>query len=162
MVKKTKVTVVGSGYVGMSLSVLLAQQNEVTILDVDPSRIDKINSKKSTVPDLETELFLEKEDLSLLATLDKTKAYKNADFIIIATPTNYDSDTLKFDTSSVDSVVRDALNMNDKALVVIKSTIPVGHTLRLQTRFKTDRIVFSPEFLREGKALKDNLYHQEL
>lgn len=158
MVKKTKVTVVGSGYVGMSLSVLLAQQNEVTILDVDPSRIDKINSKKSTVPDLEIELYLEKEDLSLLATLDKTKAYKNADFIIIATPTNYDSDTLKFDTSSVDSVVRDALHMNDKALVVIKSTIPVGHTLRLQTRFKTDRIVFSPEFLREGKALKDNLY----
>ena len=158
MIKKEKVTIVGSGYVGMSLAVLLARQNEVTILDIDKSRIDKINSKKSTVVDPEIEAFLEAEDLSLVATLDKRQAYESADFIIVATPTNYDSDTCKFDTSSVDAVVGDAVYLNDNALVVIKSTIPVGHTQQLRTIFQTDRVVFSPEFLREGQALKDNLY----
>ncbi len=158
MVKKTKITVVGSGYVGMSLSVLLAQHNNVTVLDIDAERVDKINNKQSTVADAEIELFLAEKSLSLTATLDKQGAYEGANFIIVATPTNYDSDTNRFDTSSVDAVIEDALNINQHALVVIKSTIPVGHTKVLQEKFESDRVIFSPEFLREGEALKDNLY----
>jgi UDPglucose 6-dehydrogenase len=158
LAKKTKITVVGSGYVGMSLSVLLAQHNDVTVLDIDATRVDKINNKQSTVADTEIESFLAEKPLSLTATLDKQVAYKDASFIIVATPTDYDSDTNRFDTSSVDTVVGDALSLNQSALVVIKSTIPVGHTKSLQENFETDRVVFSPEFLREGQALKDNLY----
>lgn len=157
MTKKTKITVVGSGYVGMSLSVLLAQHNDVTVLDIDTDRVNKINSNQSTVVDTEIELFLAEKPLSLSATLDKQSAYEYASFIIVATPTNYDSDTNCFDTSSVDAVVEDALKFNLDALVVIKSTIPVGHTKSLQQKFQTDRVIFSPEFLREGQALKDNL-----
>ena len=149
---------VGSGYVGMSLSVLLAQHNDVTVLDIDKERVDKINSKQSTVADKEIELFLVEKSLSLTATLAKQTAYKDSCFIIVATPTNYDVNTNCFDTSSVDTVVEDALKLNTDALVVIKSTIPVGHTKSLQEKFGSDRIVFSPEFLREGHALKDNLY----
>ena len=155
---KTKITVVGSGYVGMSLSVLLAQHNDVTVLDIDAARVDKINNKQSTVADTEIELFLAEKSLSLTATLDKQVAYEGASFIVVATPTNYDADTNRFDTSSVDAVVEDALKLNLDALVVIKSTIPVGHTKSLQEKFETHRIIFSPEFLREGQALKDNLY----
>ena len=155
---KTKITVVGSGYVGMSLSVLLAQHNNVTVLDIDAERVEKINNKKSTVADAEIELFLAKKLLSLSATMDKQVAYEGANFIVIATPTNYDTETNCFDTSSVDGVVKDALRYNQSALVVIKSTIPVGHTKSLQEKFKTERVIFSPEFLREGQALKDNLY----
>ena len=155
---KTKITVVGSGYVGMSLSVLLAQHNDVTVLDIDVTRTDKINSKQSTVADAEIELFLAEKPLSLTATLDQQDAYESANFIIVATPTNYDTGTNCFDTSSVDAVIEDALSINQRALVVIKSTIPVGHTKSLQEKFKTDRVIFSPEFLREGQALKDNLY----
>lgn len=155
---KIKVTVVGSGYVGMSLSVLLAQHNDVTILDIDAAKVDAINNSQSTVSDTEIELFLAKKPLSLTATLDKEVAYQDALFIIIATPTNYDEDSNCFDTSSVDAVVGDALRLNNEALVVIKSTIPVGHTRLLQEKFETDRVIFSPEFLREGRALKDNLY----
>ena len=155
---KIKITVVGSGYVGMSLSVLLAQHNDVVALDVDSARVDQINAKKSTVVDPEIEAFLANKDLSLKATLDKKVAYESASFVVVATPTNYDQDTNCFDTSSVDAVVADALELNKDALVVIKSTIPVGHTKSLQEKHKTDRIVFSPEFLREGQALKDNLY----
>jgi UDPglucose 6-dehydrogenase len=158
LTKKTKITVVGSGYVGMSLSVLLAQDNDVTVLDIDAERIDKINNKQSTVADTEIELFLAEKSLSLAATLDKQEAYEGASFIIVATPTNYDPETNRFDTSSVDTVVQDALKFNLDALVVIKSTIPVGHTKSLQEKFGSDRVVFSPEFLREGQALKDNLY----
>ena len=158
MTNKTKITVVGSGYVGMSLAVLLAQHNNVVVLDVDPSRVEKVNNKQSTVADAEIEAFLAEKELSLAATLDKHAAYEGASFVIVATPTNYDSDTNRFDTSSVDAVVEDALSLNLDALVVIKSTIPVGHTKSLQEKFKTDRVVFSPEFLREGQALKDNLY----
>lgn len=157
MVKKTKITVVGSGYVGMSLSVLLAKHNNVTVLDVDLERVNKINKKQSTVADAEIELFLAKKSLSLTATSDKQFAYSGARFIIVATPTNYDTNTNRFDTSLVDGVVEDALKLNHDALVVIKSTIPVGHTMMLQEKFKTERVVFSPEFLREGQALKDNL-----
>ena len=149
---------VGSGYVGMSLSVLLAQHNDVTILDIDATRVDKINSKQSTVTDREIELFLAEKSLSLNATLDAQVAYEGASFVIVATPTNYDSDNNRFDTNSVDRVVEDALKLNLDALVVIKSTIPVGHTKSLQEKFGSDRVVFSPEFLREGQALKDNLY----
>ena len=157
MAERIKITVVGSGYVGMSLSVLLAQHNDVTVLDIDAERVDKINNKQSTVADTEIELFLVEKPLSLTATLDKQSAYEGASFIIVATPTNYDSDTNRFDTSSVDAVVEDALKLNLDALVVIKSTIPVGHTKSLQEKFQTDRVIFSPEFLREGQALKDNL-----
>ncbi len=155
---KTKITVVGSGYVGMSLSVLLAQHNDVMVLDIDAVRVAKINNKQSTVADTEIELFLAEKSLSLSATLDKQVAYEGASFIVVATPTNYDSDTNRFDTSSVDSVVEDALKLNFDALVVIKSTIPVGHTKSLQEKFESNRVIFSPEFLREGQALKDNLY----
>ena len=158
MVDSVKLTVVGSGYVGLSLAVLLAQHNDVTILDIDGSQVDKVNSKQSTVVDNEIESFLTKKELSLFATLDKQIAYKDASFIVVATPTNYDPDTNRFDTSSVDSVVDDALSINTKALIVIKSTIPVGHTKWLQQKHQTNRVIFSPEFLREGQALKDNLY----
>lgn len=158
MKNKTKITVVGSGYVGMSLAVLLAQHNDVVVLDVDATRIEKVNNKKSTVADAEIEAFLADKELSLTATLDKQAAYKGASFVVVATPTNYDPDTNRFDTSSVDSVVGDALELNADALVVIKSTIPVGHTKSLQEKHETNRVIFSPEFLREGQALKDNLY----
>ena len=143
---------------GMSLSVLLAQHNDVTVLDIDAERVGRINNKQSTVADTEIELFLAEKSLSLVATLDKQVAYQGASFIIVATPTNYDSETNRFDTSSVDTVVEEALRLNKEALVIIKSTIPVGHTKSLKEKFETDRVVFSPEFLREGQALKDNLY----
>ena len=155
---KTKITVVGSGYVGMSLAVLLAQHNDVIVLDVDSARVDKVNNKQSTVVDTEIESFLMNKELSLTATLDKQIAYEGAGFVVVATPTNYDPYTNRFDTSSVDTVVNDALELNRKALVVIKSTMPVGHTKSLQEKHDTDRVIFSPEFLREGQALKDNLY----
>ena len=158
MTNKTKITVVGSGYVGMSLAVLLAQRNDVVVFDIDESRVDKVNNKQSTVIDTEVELFLAEKELCLRATLDQEDAYENAEFVVIATPTNYDPDTNRFDTSSVDAVVSDALEFNADTLIVIKSTIPVGHTKLLQEMHGTDRIIFSPEFLREGHALKDNLY----
>ena len=158
MTNKTKITVVGSGYVGMSLAVLLAQNNEVVVLDVDPARVEKINHKQSTVADAEIEAFLVEKELSLTATLDKEAAYEGASFVVVATPTNYDPATNRFDTRSVDGVVKDALELNSDALVVIKSTIPVGHTKSLQEKLDTNRVIFSPEFLREGRALKDNLY----
>jgi len=158
LTNRTKITVVGSGYVGLSLAVLLAQNNDVVILDIDAVRVDKVNNKHSTVADDEIETFLAEKDLSLTATLDKQAAYKGASFVVVATPTNYDSDTNRFDTGSVDRVVSDALDLNADALVVIKSTIPVGHTKSLQQKHATERVIFSPEFLREGQALKDNLY----
>lgn len=142
----------------MSLSVLLAQHNDVTVLDIDAVRVDRINDRKSTVADTEIELFLAEKALSLTATLDKKIAYQGARFIVVATPTNYDTASNRFDTSTVDAVVGEALTLNQSALVVIKSTIPVGHTKSLQQKFKTDRVIFSPEFLREGQALNDNLY----
>ncbi|MEL1236411.1 MAG: nucleotide sugar dehydrogenase [Candidatus Neomarinimicrobiota bacterium] len=155
---KTKITVVGSGYVGMSLAVLLAKDNEVKILDIDAERIEKINNSQSTIVDKDIAQYLSNERLSLSATLDEEIAYKGSDFIIIATPTNYDVDTNQFDTGTVDSVVEAALKKNSEALVIIKSTVPVGYTKSLQEKFKTSRVIFSPEFLREGQALRDNLY----
>ena len=158
MSSKIKITVVGSGYVGMSLAILLAQHNDVVVHDVDPSRVDKVNNKKSTVADAEIEQFFSEKELCINATLCKETAYKDASYVIIATPTNYDPDTNRFDTSLVDGVVHDVLELNSEAIVVIKSTIPVGHTKSLQTKYKTTRVIFSPEFLREGQALRDNLY----
>ena len=143
---------------GISLAVLLAQHNEVIVLDVDPVRVEMVNNKQSTVADTEIEAVLAGNELSLTATLDKQVAYKDASFVVVATPTNYNPDTNRFDTSSVDEVVKDAIQSNKGVLVVIKSTIPVGHTKSLQDKHDTDRIIFSPEFLREGHALMDNLY----
>ena len=158
MSERVKVTVVGSGYVGMSLAVLLAQHNDVTVLDIDPDRVAQVNRRESTVADAEIEAFLKEKELSLSATLEVDEAYSGADFVVVATPTNYDPDTNRFDTRAVDSVVMQATVLAKDALVVIKSTVPVGHTQELQGVCGTDRIVFSPEFLREGQALYDNLH----
>ena len=158
MILKPKITVVGSGYVGMSLAVLLAQHNEVTILDIDPIRVDKINNQQSTIADAEIEACIAEKQLSLTATTDKKEAYRAAKFIVVATPTDYDENNNQFDTSSVDGVVKDALSLNSEATVIIKSTIPVNHTNSLQVLHGTKRVIFSPEFLREGKALYDNLH----
>lgn len=158
MSEKVNVTVVGSGYVGMSLAVLLAQNNDVTVLDIDPDRVDQVNRRESTVADPDIEAFLKERELSLSATLDVNEAYSGAEFVVVATPTNYDPETNRFDTMAVDTVVMQASALARDALVVIKSTVPVGHTQGLQRACGTDRIVFSPEFLREGQALDDNLH----
>lgn len=142
----------------MSLSTLLAQNHEVVVLDIDKRRVNLINNRQSTIADKDIELFLTEKPLNLIATLDKEQAFKSADFIIIATPTDYDAETNQFDTDSVDSVIEDALTLNKDAFVIIKSTVPVGHTRSLQEHYKTERVIFSPEFLREGQALKDNLF----
>ena len=148
----------GSGYVGMSLAILFSQENDVVVLDVESSRVKKIKARQSTIENKEMEDFLDKKNLSITATLDKKSAYRDASFIVVATPTNYNPDTNQFDTRSVDETIDDALKFNSNGLVVIKSTVPVGHTKLLQERFNTNRIIFSPEFLREDKALEDNLF----
>ena len=153
-----KITVVGTGYVGMSMAVLLAQHNHVTALDIDGARVALINQGKSTVVDAEIEHYLGHKELSLTATLDNEQAYAEAEFIVVATPTDYDPETNYFDTSSVETVIDEALAANETALLIIKSTVPVGFTKLMKDKFQTERIVFSPEFLREGQALKDNLH----
>ena len=153
-----KITVVGTGYVGMSMAVLLAQHNDVTALDIDADRVELINQRKSTVVDAEIERYLAEKELSLMATLDKAMAYKDPAFVVVATPTDYDPETNYFDTNSVEAVIGDVLAHNQTAMIVIKSTVPVGFTRSMKDKFKTERIIFSPEFLREGRALKDNLY----
>lgn len=158
MSKKIKIAVVGTGYVGMSLAVLLAKHNHVVALDIDPARIDLIRNKQSTVDDDDIRRYLSSVSLCLEATTSKSEAYMDADFIIVATPTDYDDTLGTFDTSSVDLVVKEAVSFNRDALIVIKSTLPIGYTKSLQGQYGTDRIVFSPEFLREGLALHDNLY----
>ena len=152
------ITVVGTGYVGLSNAVLFARQHTVTSLDIDLSRIEKINQKISPLVDDYIEKALQENQLNLIATIDKNQAYQHADYIIIATPTNYDSENNYFDTSSIESVIADILLLNITATIIIKSTIPVGYTAQLKSKFKTEQIVFVPEFLREGKALYDNLY----
>ena len=153
-----KITVVGTGYVGMSIATLLAQHNEVVAVDIVPERVACVNAKKSPIQDEYIERYLAEKRLNLRATLDAKSAYEKADFIVIATPTNYDSEKNFFDTSAVEVVIREVLEVNPNAVMVIKSTIPVGFTESARKRFGTDNLLFSPEFLRESKALYDNLY----
>lgn len=155
---KYKICVVGTGYVGLSNAVLFARQHKVTSLDIDEKRVALINQKISPIADDYIERAFEEDNLNLKATLDKVQAYEQADYIIVATPTNYDSETNYFDTSSIESVISEILPLNSTATIIIKSTIPVGYTAQIKTKFKTEQIVFVPEFLREGKALYDNLY----
>ena len=153
-----KITVVGTGYVGLSNAVLFAKQHHVISLDINSARIDLINQKKSPIADDYIEQALSEQKLNLTATLNAEQAYKDADYIIVATPTNYDAETNYFDTSSIENVIAQILPINTTATIIIKSTIPVGYTAQLKEKFKTNQIVFAPEFLREGKALYDNLY----
>ncbi len=156
--KKYKVAVAGTGYVGLSLAVLLAQDNQVTAVDILPEKVEKINNRISPIQDKEIEEYLSEKDLDLSATLDGESAYADADFVIIAAPTNYDPQKDFFDCSAVEAVIELVLKSSDKAVMVIKSTIPVGYTKSVRKKYNTDRIIFSPEFLRESKALYDNLY----
>ncbi len=153
-----KITVAGTGYVGLSLSVLLSQRHEVTALDIVEEKVNLINAKKSPIIDREIQEYLSSHDLHLTATTDADIAYKDCDYVIIATPTNYDEKLNYFDTSSIENVIDLVLSKNDHCSIVIKSTVPVGYTKSLQERYNTDRILFSPEFLREGRALYDNLH----
>lgn len=153
-----KIAVAGTGYVGLSLAILLAQNHEVTAVDIVPEKVDMINNKKSPIQDDYIEKYLVEKELNLTATTDGAKAYSDADIVIIAAPTNYDSQENFFDTSAVEAVIGLVLESNPEAMMIIKSTIPVGYTNSVREKFKTDRIIFSPEFLRESKALYDNLY----
>ena len=153
-----KIAVPGTGYVGLSLAVLLAQHNHVTAVDIIPEKVELINNKKSPIQDDYIEKYLAEKELDLAATLDGETAYKDAEFVIIAAPTNYDSKKNFFDTSAVEAVIELVMKVNPEAIMVIKSTIPVGYTKSVREKYSTDKIIFSPEFLRESKALYDNLY----
>ena len=158
MQKNYNITVAGTGYVGLSISVLLAQHNKVTAVDIIPEKVDMLNNKKSPIQDEYIEKYLAEKELDLTASLDAEEAYKDADFVVIAAPTNYDSQKNFFDTSAVEEVIRLVIKYNPEAIMVIKSTIPVGFTEMVREKYHHENIIFSPEFLRESKALYDNLY----
>ena len=156
--KKYSIAVAGTGYVGLSIAVLLAQHNHVTAVDIIPEKVEMINNRKSPIQDEYIEKYLAEKELDLTATLDAKTAYSNADFVVIAAPTNYDSQKNFFDTSAVESVIKLVMECNPQAIMVIKSTIPVGYTRNVRAKMNSNNIIFSPEFLRESKALYDNVY----